>query len=169
MATSELMPAKKNWRDLVEEDANGCWIWQGALGHHGRPQLGGRKIHRVIYGELIGPPAPVLHHVCRNILCVNPAHLKGYSSNAEHVRAEHDEGRFPKGHKPWQTGLRISPYPFTVEPSGRVRSVVDVTCIRCGKTVQRRRDRAGKFCGIHCALANARDVRQQKRRERDAR
>lgn len=155
------MPAKKNWKDLISVDSDTqCWEWTGALSEKGRPALGGRPVHRLVYKELRGDVPPVLHHECRNILCVNPDHMHGYQSNSEHVTNEHTEGRFKPGQKPWSTGKRISPYPSMVEPSGRIRSTITITCEGCGTQVTKRRDRPGKFCGLDCALTNARAHRK---------
>lgn len=66
-------------------DENGCWVWQLAVGGGG---LGygmmnlhdgtyGRA-HRVFYERTKGPIPDGFHvdHLCRNTLCVNPAHLE---------------------------------------------------------------------------------------------
>lgn len=61
---------------------SGCWQWTGALrgsGYGGFPD--GRKTyraHRWAYEHFVGPiPEGLeLDHLCRNKLCVNPAHLE---------------------------------------------------------------------------------------------
>lgn len=69
-----------------EPDLGPCWEWQGAT-RGVAPRLYGvvaddqgrqRGAHRVAYELLVGPipeDEPQLDHVCRNTLCVNPAHL----------------------------------------------------------------------------------------------
>lgn len=56
---------------------------------YGRLDVGGRKVpaHRYFYEWHIGAIAPglVLHHDCRNRLCVNPAHLTPLSPE-DHAR-----------------------------------------------------------------------------------
>jgi hypothetical protein len=81
------------FRVRVRRDAGdaGCWLWvgpiansyaasrgkayaYGAYNHHNRKSYA----HRYAYECLVGPiPAGyVLDHVCRERLCVNPAHLE---------------------------------------------------------------------------------------------
>ena len=59
-----------------------CWIWTGALAHHGYGQVmyesKQQKAHRVLYQILVGPipDGLTLDHLCRQRACVNPAHLE---------------------------------------------------------------------------------------------
>jgi hypothetical protein len=76
-----------------------CWVWTGAKTANGYGQfyLGqnlerDRKAslqtyaHRYAYEITIGPiPKPQLDHLCRNRLCVNPAHLEPVT-NIENVQ-----------------------------------------------------------------------------------
>lgn len=90
--------------------------------------------------------------------------MTGYASNSEHLAAEgHTGGRFEKGRPSWNAGKRLSSAPMIVEPSGHVRSAVEVECVRCGRKVMRRADRPGRFCGIRCSLENAREKRAERR------
>lgn len=70
----------------VVDEATGCWTWTSTIRHRGRiHQYGclsvdGRQVtaHRHSY-ELAHGPVPeglVLDHLCRNTLCINPAHLE---------------------------------------------------------------------------------------------
>jgi hypothetical protein len=59
----------------------GCWEWTGSL-HYGYGQIwtNGKPInaHRVVLemeGQVI-PPGMAVDHLCRNLCCVNPAHLR---------------------------------------------------------------------------------------------
>lgn len=61
---------------------NGCWVWQGYKCNwgYGRIKVHGQilVVHRVAYEEFIGPIAENLEidHLCRNRMCINPAHLE---------------------------------------------------------------------------------------------
>lgn len=64
-------------------DANGCWLWQGAISHRGyglawdAAAYKMRAAHILIYEQHRGavPAGLQLDHLCRNRKCVNPAHL----------------------------------------------------------------------------------------------
>lgn len=71
-------------RFWAKADKSGdCWIWTGAVRHkdgYGMFFKDGqaRNAHRVAW-ELTNGPIPeglVIDHICRNIRCVNPAHLR---------------------------------------------------------------------------------------------
>src|SRR3990167_2789451 len=70
------------WRYVTKSD--GCWTWGGFVtdAGYGRFFLGRRKghrpAHRFAYTALRGeiPLDMTLDHLCRNKLCVNPAHLE---------------------------------------------------------------------------------------------
>ena len=114
---------KRNWRRnttgrwsleqiraVVVIDANGCWIWQGAVGKtgYGYVRHEGRTTttHRVAYVEAKGPIPDGLEidHLCRTRPCCNPDHLeavttqvnshRGISLAAQNVKKTH----CPKGH-----------------------------------------------------------------------
>lgn len=69
---------------ISPEPNSGCWIWLGTTQRgYGVASIGdgtGRQelAHRLIYQMLVGPTTPrqPLDHLCRNPLCVNPAHLE---------------------------------------------------------------------------------------------
>lgn len=63
---------------------DGCWLWTGARSGDGygilhvRPH-GNIRAHRLVYETVHACtllPGYVIHHVCQNILCVNPDHLE---------------------------------------------------------------------------------------------
>lgn len=70
------------------EKTEGCWIWQASTsgqGRYGYFYLSGRGptrvrvyAHRWAYESLVGPipEGYEIDHLCRNRLCVNPAHLE---------------------------------------------------------------------------------------------
>lgn len=71
----------------------GCWIWtaHASRGGYGRVVLGGkvRQAHRVVYELLSGeiPAGLQIDHLCRNRLCVNPAHLEPVTQQVNFERA----------------------------------------------------------------------------------
>lgn len=72
-------PLRERW----DVDANGCWIWNGAISRYGYGVFNPchakvERAHRRVYQELVGPipEGLVLDHLCRVKACVNPAHLE---------------------------------------------------------------------------------------------
>lgn len=79
----------------------GCWVWTGAKGAGGYGRVAGRAAHRMMYELMVGPIPPRchVHHICRNVLCVNPDHLEVLTS-AEHASLHRASGAprtAPKG------------------------------------------------------------------------
>lgn len=86
-----------------------CWEWMGqrnADGYGVIARWAGRRMrpaHRVLYEVMVGPvPADhVVHHVCRNRACFNPAHLK-VQRREEHTDAamnwQASKTECPQGH-----------------------------------------------------------------------
>ena len=76
---------------IVDEDT-GCWIWQRAInGKYGELWPDGSRgqkwsAHRWYYAQKYGPipEGQVVHHKCRNRLCVNPDHLEAVTPE-DHV------------------------------------------------------------------------------------
>ena len=76
----------------------------------------GRRLHRAIYEKFVGPipDGLTIDHLCRNRLCVNPAHLepvtlaanvlRGESLPAKNARKTH----CPKGHPYDETNTHIT-------------------------------------------------------------
>lgn len=66
--------------------ASGCWEWLGSRSRkgYGRAQVAGEHTpaHRAVYEATHGVRLPEdlhLDHLCRNVWCVNPAHLEAVS------------------------------------------------------------------------------------------
>lgn len=71
------------WSKVNRRGPEDCWDWIAltkANGGYGQLMIGGRNIraHRYAYELLVGPipDGLTLDHLCRNRLCVNPAHLE---------------------------------------------------------------------------------------------
>lgn len=71
---------------------NGCWLWTRAraLNGYGFFSIKGRNVlaHRVSYALATGtmPPNLTIDHLCRNRLCVNPAHLEAVTNQTNLLR-----------------------------------------------------------------------------------
>lgn len=90
-----------------QSKSGGCWPWTGGTGKAGYGLVSrGRSrtrllAHRVVYTILRGPiPGELpLDHLCRNRICVNPAHLepvtvgennrRGFGASGIHARQTH--------------------------------------------------------------------------------
>lgn len=74
----------------TKDKITGCWNWNGAPTEYGYGEfkLNGKKIaaHRAVYEAIVGPipTGLILHHKCKNKICVNPEHLQPLT-NAQHM------------------------------------------------------------------------------------
>lgn len=100
------------WQKVMPTD--GCWHWVGAKSAEGYGKMclwqGGiqkaYKAHRIGYEYLVGlvPEGMELDHICRNRLCVNPAHLEVVPHRVNTLRGESFSARnavkthCPRGH-----------------------------------------------------------------------
>lgn len=70
------------WPKVDRGGATDCWLWQASTTHNGYGQFRVRpstlRAHAVAWTLLVGPVPDglVLDHLCRNRLCVNPAHME---------------------------------------------------------------------------------------------
>lgn len=83
-----------------------CWLWIGAVGNHGYGVFSQYSVdilaHRYSFMNLGGviPKGKILHHKCRNTLCVNPEHLEITT------REDHSDSCIAPG-MPWNTKKRL--------------------------------------------------------------
>lgn len=100
--------------DKIERREDGCWMWTGARGGRASHQYGkiwaGRRsaaghpvpdqASRVAYELFVGRLRDDLEidHLCRNTLCVNPAHLEAVTRKENQRR-----GRSPMAQQARQT------------------------------------------------------------------
>lgn len=78
---------EQRWWHLVDRRGDDeCWPWKGAPNDdgYGHLKINGKslKAHRLAY-EILVAPIPdglVIDHLCRNRICVNPAHLEPVTS-----------------------------------------------------------------------------------------
>lgn len=69
-----------------------CWIWKGTVsqqhgyGHYGHT---GIQAHRAVYEAFVGKISEGLQldHLCRNKVCVNPAHLEPVTARENTLRS----------------------------------------------------------------------------------
>lgn len=74
------------------EPNSGCWLWTGVVDRlkYGSMEIDGRKAmaHRVahlLYKGMI-PPRLTIDHLCRNRMCVNPAHVEAVPQRVNVLR-----------------------------------------------------------------------------------
>ena len=111
----------------VDEETD-CWVWTRATNGvgYGRARIAGEKRIRyahIVYWERVHGPVPlgyVLHHICHNRSCVNPAHL---------------EARTPKQH----SGEHVPELAARHAPAPVYR------CETCGDRISR----GARFCCAH--------------------
>jgi hypothetical protein len=83
------------WEMAIEDPETGCWEWRGIRHRDGYGRFSCRtdeangemwQAHRLAWTLALGPvPTDTLDHLCRNRLCVNPAHLEP-TTRGENVR-----------------------------------------------------------------------------------
>lgn len=86
------MLGQRFWAKVQKTDT--CWVWTAcrSTNGYGKVGLNGKSClaHRVAYEGLVGPiPAGTeIDHLCRNRLCVNPAHLEAVPHRVNIMRSE---------------------------------------------------------------------------------
>ncbi|CAM5511642.1 HNH endonuclease signature motif containing protein [Sphingobium scionense] len=76
------------WSKVIIGDE--CWVWTGATNSRGYGNFRSQLAHRVAYQEKVGaiPDGLTIDHLCRNKLCVNPAHLEPVTSKVNTLRGD---------------------------------------------------------------------------------
>lgn len=121
-----------------------CWEWQGTkdVGGYARFQLRGERhlVHRYAYELLVGPIPDGLHidHLCRNRICVNPAHLEPVTLVENVMRGETVTARnAAKTHC-------VNGHPFDAANT-RYRPAGGRSCRACARDLARRRRMLHRF------------------------
>lgn len=106
---------------IAVNDTTGCWEWQGSrfASGYGRFALNSRYVsaHRVSYEAYVGPipTGLVIDHLCKNIICVNPAHLEPVSQMENVHRSDTCQKQVCKNGHPFDAAnTRISKGRFRV-------------------------------------------------------
>jgi hypothetical protein len=123
------LPANMQNKITIEGD---CWNWTGAKNSRGYGSVSsgnGKSMlaHRRSYVSTVGkiPIGLTIDHLCRNIACVNPAHLEPVTL-AENIRRRYaDQTHCAKGHEFAGDNLRHS-----TKGDGHTRRV----CMACHRT-----------------------------------
>lgn len=72
--------------------SSSCVEWTGARhsAGYGLMPASSTRAHRVVYERVVGPipPGLVLDHLCRNRVCVNPAHLEPVTHRTNLLRGD---------------------------------------------------------------------------------
>lgn len=92
-----------------------CWFWTGAVQSKGYGNYKSKLAHRVSYEKYVGkiPEGLTLDHLCRNKLCVNPAHLEPVTQYENNMRGESPTAKNKKkthcssGHELSEENIRV--------------------------------------------------------------
>ena len=119
------------------ERTDTCWLWMGATNSKGYGCWAvdgvSQLAHRVAYELMVRqiPEGLTIDHLCRNKLCVNPAHLEAVTLRENIARAyEQDKpSHCPQGHEYSPENTYLNP-----RPSGRVNRI----CRKCAYQATKR-------------------------------
>jgi hypothetical protein len=109
MRPEQAKPIQQRILDRVEEQEDGCWLWEGrsfTKAGHGRMYVGSRtdgsrrnaSVHRLMWEETRGaiPDDLAVLHTCDVANCVNPDHLF-LGTQAENMADRDRKGRQARG------------------------------------------------------------------------
>ena len=105
------------WSNVDDGESDECWKWTQSTGSHGYGQTWDgvtvRLAHRVAWALHTNsqiPPGMTIDHICRNRICVNPAHLQ-LMTNEENARMNGASLRThcPRGHAYDEPNTYIQP------------------------------------------------------------
>jgi hypothetical protein len=120
-ALAELPALPKRIADKISVSGD-CWVWNGCAcwNGYGRVSVAGKAYaaHRYVYAVAKGeiPAGLQIDHLCRNRLCVNPAHLEAVtprenvlrSTAPEATRARHkSQTHCKRGHPLFGDNVRL--------------------------------------------------------------
>jgi hypothetical protein len=107
---------------VVDVETGGdCWVWKGpvATNGYGKAAICKKPVlpHRAFYEHFKGPIAPGMQidHLCKNKLCVNPAHLDQVTPRENTLRGDGPAARNAKkthclaGHELAGSNLYVTP------------------------------------------------------------
>jgi len=119
------------------DEATGCWVWQGTRNKRGQGLMSDgvrqQKAHKLAYLYFVCGEIPPMHYVaqtCKNVACVNPAHL-----TVRRAGAASKEGNSPFAQNARKTHC-IHGHEFT-----EANTIVYRGRRRCGTCQDRRRKR----------------------------
>lgn len=161
-------------RRKTRQRPDGCHVFTGSTnGRYGQLHYrdGGKRrvvyAHRFAY-ELASGPIPAgmqIDHLCRNPICVNPAHLEAVTPRVNMLRGEHPSARAVRFNR-CVRGHAYTPENTYVQEDGGGRS-----CVACRREAQRsasRRARVGLpfVCGCGEAYGSQRGLSLHRYRSR---
>jgi hypothetical protein len=113
-------PVMERIMRMVVKSEAGCWEYaahsrKGNSYRQVNVYVDGKQVlryaHRVAYEHFVGeiPDGLQLDHVCRNRVCVNPAHLEPVTASENRRRATALITHCPQGHPYDETNMRVQP------------------------------------------------------------